>query len=79
MDTLDKYTKISDDFSYSTSCMESFPCQHRVKINGEVKCWDIQTIYQYLKKNKLEIPRHVAYENNIISTGNYGNNWDGHS
>ncbi len=79
MDLLDNYSSLSKNFSYSNCCMETFPCQHNVKVNGQTKCWNIVTIYKYLKKHNLEIPAHVRYENNIIESGNYGNNWDGHS
>ncbi len=85
MDLFNNYIKLSDNFTYSNYCYESFPCTHDVKIienknNIEKKeCWDIQRIYKYCVDNNLKVPKHVARENNIIETGNYGNNWDGHS
>lgn len=59
-----KLIEVSPDFKYYESCMESYPCQHGIKINGNNETWYGTTIYKYCVDNNLRIPQHfIEYKN----------------
>lgn len=52
------FIKVSDQFEYSTVCLESFPCQHYVKLNDEEQLWNGKKICHYMEEHNLDIPEH---------------------
>ena len=49
---------INDQIKIEMACMESYPCQHMVTIDGKKHCMFGQDIYKMLKEKNLTIPRH---------------------
>lgn len=50
-------------FEISNTCLESYPCKHMVKINGNSQndLWDGLTINNYLTSKNIAIPKHLEY------------------
>ena len=48
---------------YGSFCIETYPCQHAVEINGtvEAELWTGQQIVQWFRDNNVEIPKHFGY------------------
>ncbi len=56
----------NNKFVIGDICLESYPCQHKVIINGKETMMSGLSIYNYCIKNKIEVPKHFKeYENYI--------------
>lgn len=52
------YYVVNNSFAYSNECMESYPCQHVVILDGSHTCMDGVSIYGLCFENKWLIPGH---------------------
>jgi len=48
---------------YGSFCIETYPCQHAVELNGVVQdgLWWGTRIVQWYRDNNTEVPEHFAY------------------
>ncbi len=48
-----------DKIEINDRCMLSYPCQHRIKINGKDEgTWDARKIQKWFVDHDQEVPRH---------------------
>ena len=55
----------TNNFSISDMCLESYPCQHWVEINGKRYLWGARKIFKYFNDNNMEVPEHFQYVANL--------------
>ncbi len=60
------FVMLSDRFGYDEDCLDADPCEHRVKIDGEIGLWDVVRLHEYIVANSLAVPAHVASEIDVI-------------
>jgi hypothetical protein len=55
---MDSMIEIFTGFSYSSLCLQSYPCQHKVIINGKKKRMYGDDIYDMCIDKNLAVPEH---------------------
>ncbi len=57
------WDEITPNFKISGKCLESYPCQHFVIVNGKEEMWSGVEICKYLKDNNLPMLKHFLEYN----------------
>lgn len=71
---MESYEQITPNFKINGSCMETYPCKHKVILDNNQTTMSGVAIYNYCVQNNIAVPEHFKeYKNKknlVIPTKN---------
>lgn len=60
----EEYHVINDSIKIKRICLKTFPCKHRITIDGKEQTMSSPAIYKLLRDKNLQIPEHFSFYKN---------------